>query len=285
MTQDAAADDYALRVSGYREEVAALRAGAHPAGGGTADGHTAGGVIAEARGRAADGQVEVTAEDGRLRAVELAAPLMRLSEDELGDLVEQAVNDALTASRRSLASSEPVADLSALTGSLGAVLAESKAAMRRLHGAIADAVATAGPATGLGGDVPANVPADLLHQVMDVLGTATGGTPADDGGDERWSGSDDAGTMRAEVDGSARLTRLEVTRPPRRLSSAELGESVVVAVNRALEQIPPAAAPQGLGSAALDARLRELQEASVRQMSALTGALTGVMQTIRDPGR
>lgn len=276
MTQGAAADDYALRVSGYREELAALRAGGHPAGG----------VTAEAHGRAADGQVEVTAEDGRLRSVELAAPLMRLSEDELGPLVEHAVNDALTASRGSLASSEPVADLSALTGSLGAVLAESEAAMRRLHGAIADAVATAGPATGLGGDVPANGPADLLHQVMDVLGTATGGTPPDDGGgDERWSGSDDAGTVRAEVDGSARLTRLEVTRPPRRLSSAELGESVVVAVNRALEQIPPAAPPQGLGSAALDARLRELQEASVRQMSALTGALTGVMQTIREPGR
>ncbi|MCT2276951.1 hypothetical protein ACIODS_15325 [Micromonospora chalcea] len=276
MAQDAAADDYALRVSGYREELAALRAGGRPAGG----------VTAEAHGRAADGQVEVTAEDGRLRSVELAAPLMRLSEDELGGLVEQAVNDALTASRGSLASSEPVADLSALTGSLGAVLAESEAAMRRLHGAIADAVATAGPATGLGGDVPANGPADLLHQVMDVLGAATGGTPPDDGGgDERWSGSDDAGTVCAEVDGSARLTRLEVTRPPRRLSSAELGESVVVAVNRALEQIPPAAAPQGLGSAALDARLRELQEASVRQMSALTGALTGVMQTIREPGR
>ncbi|MDW3846346.1 hypothetical protein NMK34_06965 [Micromonospora sp. BRA006-A] len=285
MTQDAAPDDYALRVSGYREELAALRAGVHPARGVTADGHTAGGVTAEALGRSADGQVEVTAEDGRLRSVELAAPLMRLSEDELGPLVEQAVNDALTASRGSLASSEPVADLSALTRSLGAVLAESEAAMRRLHGAIADAVAKAGPATGLGGDVPANGPADLLHQVMDVLGTATGGTPADDGGDGRWSGSDDAGTVRAEVDGSARLTRLEVTRPPRRLSSAELGESVVVAVNRALEQIPPAAAPQGLGSAALDARLRDLQEAGVRQMSALTGALTGVMQTIREPGR
>ncbi|WFF05156.1 hypothetical protein O7622_19055 [Micromonospora sp. WMMD1076] len=275
MTQDAAAGDYALRISGYREELAALRVGGHPVGG----------VTAEARGRAADGQVEVTAEDGRLRSVELAAPLMRLSEDELGPLVEQAVNDALTASRGSLASSEPVADLSALTGSLGAVLAESEAAMRRLHGAIAEAVATAGPATGLGGDVPANGPADLLHQVMEVLGTTTGGTPPDDGGDERWSGCDDAGTVRAEVDGSARLTRLEVTRPPRRLSSADLGESVVVAVNRALEQVPPAAAPQGLGSAALDARLRELQEASVRQMSALTGALTGVMQTIRDPGR
>ncbi|WP_018784414.1 hypothetical protein [Micromonospora sp. CNB394] len=275
MTQDAAVGDYALRVSGYREELAALRAGGHPAGG----------VTAEARGRAADGQVEVTAEDGRLRAVDLAAPLMRLSEGELGGLVEQAVNDALTASRGSLASSEPVADLSALTGSLGAVLAESEAAMRRLHGAIAEAVATAGPATGLGGDLPATGPAGLLNQVMNVLGTATGGTPPDDGGNERWNGSDDAGGVRAEVDGSARLTRLEFTRPPRRLSSAELGESVVVAVNRALEQIPPAVAPQGLGSAVLDARLRELQEASVRQMSALTGALTGVMRTIREPGR
>ncbi|MEE3922039.1 hypothetical protein V2I01_38540 [Micromonospora sp. BRA006-A] len=90
--------------------------------------------------------------------------------------------------------------------------------------------------------------------------------------------------MRAEVDGSARLTRLEVTRPPRRLSSAELGESVVVAVNRALEQIPRRRRRR-LGSAALDARLRDLQEAGVRQMSALTGALTGVMQTIREPGR
>ncbi|MDO3685876.1 hypothetical protein [Micromonospora sp. C28ISP2-4] len=275
MTQDAAADDYAMRVSGYREELAALRAGGHPAGD----------VTAEAQGRAADGQVEVTAEDGRLRSVELAAPLMRLSEDELGRLVEHAVNDALTASRSSLASGEPVADLSALTGSLGAVLAESESAMRRLQGAIADAVATAGPATGLGGEIPANGPADLLHQVMDVLGTATGGTLSGGGEDERWSGSDDAGTVRAEVDRDARLTRLEVARPPRRLSSAELGESVVVAVNRALEQIPRAAAPQGIGSAALDGRLRELQEASIRQMSALTGALTGVMQSIREPGR
>ncbi|MEE3922040.1 hypothetical protein V2I01_38545 [Micromonospora sp. BRA006-A] len=85
------------------------------------------------------------------------------------------MNDALTASRGSLASSEPVADLSALTRSLGAVLAESEAAMRRLHGAIADAVAKAGPATGLGGDVPANGPADLLHQVMDVLGRRPAG--------------------------------------------------------------------------------------------------------------
>nr|WP_128136625.1 hypothetical protein [Micromonospora provocatoris] len=116
MTQDATADDYAARVSGYREELAALRAGGHPTGG----------VTAEAHGRAADGQVEVAAEDGRLRSVELAAPLMRLSEDELGRLVEQAVNDALTASRGSLASSEPAPDLTALAGSLGAVLAESE---------------------------------------------------------------------------------------------------------------------------------------------------------------
>ncbi|WP_422741636.1 hypothetical protein ACN27B_24475 [Micromonospora sp. WMMD754] len=273
MTQDATADDYAARVSGYREELSTLRAGEYHAG-----------VTAEARGLAADGQVEVTAEDGRLRSVDLAAPLMRLSEDELGRLVEQAVNDALTASRGSLASSEAAPDLPALAGSLGAVLAESELAMRRLHSAIAEAVAKAGPATGLGGDLPANGSADLLHQVMDVLSAAPGGT-ADANGAERWSGSDDAGNVRAEVDGAARLTRLEVTRPLRQLTSVELGESLVLAVNRALEQIPQAAAPEGIGSAALDARLRELQEASVRQMSALTGALTGVMQTIREPGR
>lgn len=270
------ADDFGARVSAYRRELAELRVDrSRPE------------TAAESRGNAADGQVSVVAAAGRLRSVELAAQLMRLSGEDLGPLIVEAANAALAGARPDLVSADPAPDLSGLTDSLATALAESELALHRVQGALNEAIAKVGPRTGLGGDLPAHEASDLLYGVMAALRSAHGVPPDPDQPDEperRGIGSDDAGHVSAEVDGTGRLVRLVLEPRAGRLTSVELGELIVASVNRALDEMEPAPPADGAPVAGdLGRRVAELQDASVRQMSALTGALTGIMARIREP--
>ncbi|NES27833.1 hypothetical protein GCE86_10315 [Micromonospora terminaliae] len=242
-------------------------------------------AAAEGHGDAADGQVRVVASAGRLRSVELAAQLMRLSGADLAPVVAEAANNALTAARADSVSTEPMPELSGLADSLAAAVAESDLAWRRLQGALDEAIAKVGPRTGLGGDVPIQETSDLLGGVMEVLRSARG-VPSDAGESQeperRGVGSDDAGHVSADVDAAGRVVRLELRAG--RLASWQLGELVVEAVNRALDEVETAdAVPVGPVGEDLARRVAELQDASARQMAALTGALTGIMARIREP--
>ncbi|MCG5470703.1 hypothetical protein LADH09A_004674 [Micromonospora sp. LAH09] len=273
---DGAGDSYTARVSAYRQELAGMRAGPPRTD-----------AVAQGRADGAHGSVAVVAARGRLQSVEVAAPLLRMSGAELSPLVTQASNTALAETRALSSDVEQAPDIARLTDGVVAVLAESELAMHRLQGALAEAVAKVGPATGLGGELPAQGPAELLHGVLDVLRSASATTPGPDQveeGERRWTGSDDAGQVLAEVDVTGQVVRLELVPRAGRFTSVELGESIVEAVNRALDEIEPADAPQhGPSWEDLGGRAAELQEASIRQMAALTGALTGMMARVREP--
>ncbi|MFU8853165.1 YbaB/EbfC family nucleoid-associated protein [Micromonospora sp. SL1-18] len=275
---DDAGDDYAARISAYRRELAEMRI--------DRSGSEAG---AESRGDAAEGQVNVVAAAGRLRSVELAGRLMRLPGEDLGPLIVEAANTALAGARSDLVNPEPAPDLSGLTDSFAAALAESELALHRVQGALNEAIAKVGPRTGLGGDLPETEASDLLYGVMDTLRSVRGVPPDQDQPDaaeRRGVGSDGAGHISVEVDGTGQIVRLALPRAGR-LTSDQLGELIVEAVNRALDEVEPApavdAVPPGLAGEDLGRRVAELQEASVRQMTALTGALTGIMARIREP--
>lgn len=273
---DDAGDSYTERVDAYRQELAGLRAGPPRTD-----------AVAQGRADSAQGSVVVVAARGRLQSVEIAAQLLRMPGAELSPLVTEAANTALAETRPTSSDVEPAPDVARLTDSVAAVLAESELAMHRLQGALAEAVAKVGPATGLGGDLPAHGPAALLHGVLDVLRSASATTPGPDQveeGERQWTGSDDAGQVLAEVDVTGQIVRLELVPRAGRLTAAELGASIVEAVNRALDEIEPADAPQhGPSWEDLGGRAAELQEASIRQMAALTGALTGMMARVREP--
>ncbi|MDG4839924.1 hypothetical protein O7631_25630 [Micromonospora sp. WMMD967] len=270
---DDAGDVYATRINAYRRELSELR---------TSPPRTD--AIAECRVDTAHGPVIVTAAGGRLRSVKVAASMMRLSGADLSPPVMDAANSALADTRVELSDGGLAPDLSVLGGSLAEVLAESELAMHRLQGALAEAVAKVGATTGLGGDPSATGTADLLHGVLDLLGPMPGPDQMEDGEHQR-IGTDDAGRALAEVDGIGQIVRLELTPEAGRSTSAELGESIVEAVNRAVDDYAAAAdaASHGLIPEDLGVRAAELQEASLRQMAALTGALTGMMARIREP--
>ncbi|WP_433289000.1 hypothetical protein [Micromonospora sp. CA-244673] len=266
--------DFVRRVGAYRRQLAELQADrSRPE------------AAAEGHGDAADGQVKVVAAAGRLRSVGLAAQLMRLSGDDLAPVVVEAANNALAAARADPVGVEPAPELSGLADGLAAAVAQSELAWRRLQEALNEAITKAGPRTGLGGDVPTQETSDLLGGVMEVLRSARG-VPSDAGEPHepvrRGVGSDDAGHVSAEVDGAGRVVRLELRAG--RLTSWQLGELVVEAVNRALDEVGTAdAVPPGPVGEDLSRRVAELQDASARQMAALTGALTGIMARIREP--
>lgn len=264
--------DIARRVGAYRRQLAELQVDRFRPE-----------TAAEGHGDAAEGQLRVVAAAGRLRSVELAAQLMRLSGDDLAPVVVEAANTALAASRADPVSTEPTPELSGLADSLAAAVAESELAWRRLQGALNEAIAKVGPRTGLGGDVPTQETSDLLGGVMEVLRSARGSDAGEpDEPERRGVGSDDAGHVSAEVDAAGRVVRLELRAG--RFTSWQLGELIVEAVNRALDEVEAAdAVPPGPVGEDLSRRVAELQDASARQMAALTGALTGIMARIREP--
>jgi hypothetical protein len=125
----------------------------------------------------------------------------------------------------------------------------------------------------------------LLAQLRQTLDTMRPGSPEAGAAREDAAGEAADGRVRAVVrDGRLESVRLD----PRvmRLSSEDLGEQIVTAVNAALAAArqPAAGVPATVDPARLAEQLREVQHASVRQMSAFGQAIEDVLARMRESG-
>ncbi|TYB46905.1 YbaB/EbfC family nucleoid-associated protein [Actinomadura chibensis] len=113
---------------------------------------------------------------------------------------------------------------------------------------------------------------DLDRVLGDVLGAAAEARTSPPPPDEESEGHDPDRTVRAVVSPDGRITSVEIGPRAARLSSQEIAERAVAAVNAALDGLS-ARAPAVAATADLTARLREAQDLSVRQLTEYTESL------------
>ncbi|GAA2711899.1 YbaB/EbfC family nucleoid-associated protein [Actinoplanes palleronii] len=125
----------------------------------------------------------------------------------------------------------------------------------------------------------------LMAQMRQTLDTMRPGPQEADVPREDAVGEAADGQVRA-VMRAGRLDSVRLDPRVMRLASEDLGEHIVSAVNAALAaaQQPAAGVPATVDPARLAEQLREVQNASVRQMSAFGQAMDDVLARMREPG-
>ncbi|TMQ94239.1 YbaB/EbfC family nucleoid-associated protein [Actinomadura soli] len=91
-------------------------------------------------------------------------------------------------------------------------------------------------------------------------------------------GHDPDRTVRATVTPDGRIETVEITPRAARLNSHELAERAIAAINAALDA-QTADAPAPAADTALDDRLREAQDLSLRQLNEYTQSLRDLMNS------
>ncbi|MGI5186091.1 YbaB/EbfC family nucleoid-associated protein [Dactylosporangium sp. CA-152071] len=272
-------DDYARRIDEAQRQLAELRATAGK-GPGPQPGE------AEGAGRAGDGAVDAVADRGRLLSVTLAPQVMRLTDEELGELLTDAVNQALRRSRARLlgaAGDDAPPPLATLETSVEQVRDQGERAMYEIQAALNRAIGRVGDRTGLGGDTGGQGLEQLLASLTSTLRAAQHKT-SDQDQEPDHTGADDEGHVSARVDAGGTVTGFAFGPRAMRLPSIDLAAHAVTAVNAALATAGTAAAERSAADLAdLRRRVGELREASVTQMTQLTASLTGIMSRIREP--
>ncbi|TYK48932.1 YbaB/EbfC family nucleoid-associated protein [Actinomadura decatromicini] len=112
---------------------------------------------------------------------------------------------------------------------------------------------------------------DLDKVLGDVLDAAAQAQTTPPPPDEESEGHDPDRTVRAVVSPDGRITSVEIGPRAARLSSQEIAERAVAAINAALDGLSTRSA--AFGGADLTARLREAQDLSVRQLTEYTESL------------
>jgi DNA-binding protein YbaB len=124
----------------------------------------------------------------------------------------------------------------------------------------------------------------MLSQVRRTLESLRSSrTPA---GDARGVGEAADGRVRAVAAGPGRLESLELDPRVMRMPSQDLAQQVLTAVNAALDDLA-AQAPSAEGMAVPDpaelaAAVADIQQQSVRQMAAISQALTAAVQRAKE---
>ncbi|MGY0230719.1 YbaB/EbfC family nucleoid-associated protein [Longispora urticae] len=272
-------DDHSFteRIDEQLRALAALRAG----------GTDGSGDPVEAVGESADGGVRVTARSGRVSAITLEPRLLRQAPTELAALFTEAVNAAFEALRaRAPAATDPMPDMDALLGGLREVEDQSSRMLQMLSSALTEAMSKVGDRTGLRGDPGPQGASHLFAEATDMLRTARAALDVPEESEPpTGTGSDPDGVVTATVDAAAKVTGLELAARSVRLSSFDLADAVLAAVNAALDALDgrrrEARGLDGLDQ--LAGRARELQNLSVEHMRRYTGNLTDIMGSIREP--
>jgi DNA-binding protein YbaB len=272
------ADDFEQRIDDARRRLEDLRATRQaPTGEAGAETST------EGVGRAGDDAVEAVAQGGRLRSITIAPHLMRRSDEEMSDLLTAAANEALRRSRAEmLAGAGDTPSLGGLETRVEQLRDQGERAMHEIQTALTNAIAKVGDRTGLSGDPGPQGLDQLLSSLSDTLRAAH--APRDDAAPAQGGrASDDEGHVTASVDGGGTVTGFLFGPRAFRLPSVDLAENAVVAVNVALADVEAGAIRSTVDFSELRSRVAEVREASVRQMTALTASLTGIMSSIREP--
>lgn len=237
-------------------------------------------------GKASDERVRASAHGGRVESLTLDPRVLRLSPEELGGLVAEAVNAALDDQRgRSTASAGPVPDLAALAETLRDVQNESLRQMEIITQGITDAMARIRERTRISGD-----PSPLgLEHLMDLTqrNLQDAITAAGSAADVRGEGESVRGQIRA-VAMVGRVESVTIERQTMRMASHDLAEQLRTAVNAALDDLrskvrPGRPSTDNANAEELSERVRAAQDMSLDQMRTYTRALRDIMSSIEGP--
>jgi hypothetical protein len=223
----------------------------------------------------------VTAQAGRIESITLEPRLLRLPPEEVGVLVRDAVNAALTDLNGKLAADAP--DLAAISEALREVQNEGLRQMAIITDGIAGAMAQIRQRTRISGDPSPQGLEHLLNLTQQNL-------------DDAVAASGEAEELRGEGEGArgrirvvAVIGRVEsVTIEPQvmRMASHELAEQLKTALNAALDDLRSSGGRRsagGVNTKELSARARELQDMSLAQLRTYTRALRDIMGSIEGP--
>lgn len=254
---------------------------------------SAGPLASRAVGTAGDDAVRALAENGQLCSAVFESHLMRLPAEDLAAMLSAAATMALRnapAATPEVTTGDGAADLGALGRQLGEVQAQAARSMQMITDGLTAAMAKVGERTGMRGDPSLYGLQALLDDAgttLDVAAAqcaAVAGTPAGSAGGR---GGDDAGLIAAEVDETGTTVGLTLHPAVMRLASQDIGEGVVVAVNRALAARRQALADQAqapqVDLETLAGHVRGLQGQGVQRMRSQTQGLTSIMASIREP--
>lgn len=241
-----------------------------------------GDVPAEGHGEASEGRVRVVAKAGTIETVTLEPRLLRLPPEEVGGLVRDAANAALTDVNGRSSAAAP--DLAAISEALREVQNEGLRQMAIITDGIAGAMAQIRQRTRISGDPS---PQGLEH-LLNLTQRNLDDVVAASGEAQELRGEGEA--ARGQVRVVAVVGRVEsVTIEPQamRRASHELAEQLKTALNAALNELRSSAGGRspagGVNTEELRARTRELQDMSLAQLRTYTRALRDIMGSIEGP--
>jgi hypothetical protein len=222
-----------------------------------------------------DERIRVTAAGRRLTGIDLDPRLLRLDADDLAGDLTAVINAALDRARPAPPDPQdvPPVDLNAIRARLDAVLAEGQAGMRRMTGAIGDAVAQINErAVMRGGFEPPDFD-DMFARTRAALAAAgTAGGTADG---EAWAVDD---RLYAKASSSGRVVRLVWEYG---LSSADITDGARAAVNDALARAEAEARRSAAPPAEFTENVRAAQDAGVQELGRYVASLQSLMSDIQ----
>lgn len=244
-------------------------------------------------GESLEGRIRVTASGGRLERIDLDARLMRTPPEELCEPITVAANLALddlrdkAAAARSAAEPEPVVDQAALAERLEEIQAQGMRTMGMVTRGLADAMARIQQRTGMSGDPGPQGLEQLMQQTARTVESARTTAPGTGTQDVWGEGRDPSAQVTAVAVPGDLVHSVRIGPHTARTESHELAERTVAAINAALGDLHAKQAEAAAASledvARLSERLRQVQDMSVQQMGAYTGALRSMMSSIQGP--
>ncbi|HEY0539516.1 MAG TPA: hypothetical protein VGD53_14155 [Actinoallomurus sp.] len=241
-----------------------------------------GDVPDEGHGETSEGRVRVTAQAGRIESVTLEPRLLRLPPEEVGELVRDAANAALTDLNGKSAADAP--DLAAISEALREVQNEGLRQMAIITDGIAGAMAQIRQRTRISGDPSPQGLEHLLNATRQNLDEVV--AASDEAEDLRGEGTAARGQIRV-VAVVGRVDSVTIEPPAMRMASHELAEQLKMALNAALSDLRSSAGGRksaaGVNTEELSARARELQDMSLAQLRTYTRALRDIMGSIEGP--
>ncbi|MDL4816850.1 hypothetical protein [Actinomadura opuntiae] len=255
------------RIGRARAKLADLRAApAVPPPGEHAPGH----AVSE------DDRVRVIAAARRVTAIELDPRLLRLDADDLAAELTAVINAALDRARPAPpeARDVPPVDLNAIRAKLGTVLDEGQAGMRRITGALGDAVAQINERAVMRGTFEPPDFEDMFARTRAALAAAGGGAHGTAEG-EAWAVDDQ---LYAKASSSGHVVRLVWEYG---LSAADIADGARAAVNDALARAETEARRSAAPSAEFTENVRAAQDAGLRELGRYVTSLQSLMSDVQ----
>ncbi len=243
-------------------------------------------------GWSADRSVKAVVRGGRLSEMSVDNSVPGRPSAEIGALMAEAANSALTAYRSQAPSAtDPLPDLAAIGSEFRAASEQGGQLMAMIGSALSEAIAKVGDRTGMRGDPTPHGVEYMFADAMDLLRSAQAELARLGGAQVYGEGHDEGEEIEVTVrpDGTVAIDSL--SNYARKMSPQDLGEAAQEAINDALSDweeqredgLPSADDVDDEALLKLSDRAMALSEQSMRHLSDYTSNLSAIMRSIGEP--